>query len=161
MLVVHPLKPIFDERSRVLFLGTMPSPKSRQAQFYYAHPQNRFWRVLTALFGENIPPDNFSRKNFALNHHIALWDVLHSCEIEGASDASIKNPVPHDISIILNAAPIGAIFCTGTKSWSFYHDLIEPVCKRSAFRLPSTSPANCVVPFEQLCHTYSVILQYL
>jgi TDG/mug DNA glycosylase family protein len=161
MRVIHPLDPIYDKNSRVLMLGTMPSPKSREAHFYYAHPQNRFWRVLSALFHEEIAPENTARAEFILKHHLALWDVLHSCEIQGASDASIKNAVPNDLSIILNNAPIQALFCTGKKSWSLYHRLIEPVNGRSAFCLPSTSPANCAVSFEKLCENYRLILSFL
>ncbi len=161
MLVVHPLEPIFGENSRVLILGTMPSPKSREACFYYAHPQNRFWRVLAALFGERVPTENPARRDFILKHRLALWDVLHSCEISGASDATIKNPVPNDLSLVLQNAPIRAIFCTGTKSWTLYRRLIEPTARQSAFRLPSTSPANCAVSFEQLCESYGKILEFL
>lgn len=161
MLVVHPLEPVFDASSRVLILGTMPSPKSREAGFYYAHPQNRFWKVLAALFKSEIPFGREPRREFVLRHRIALWDVLRSCEISGASDASIKRPVPNDLSVILQRAPIQAIFCTGTKSAVFYSKLIEPVTGRQATTLPSPSPANCAVSFERLCAAYGAILAWL
>lgn len=161
MLIVHPLEPVFDTSSRVLILGTMSSPKSREAGFYYAHPQNRFWKVLAALFKSEIPFGREIRREFVLRRHIALWDVLRSCEIEGASDASIKRPVPNDLSVVLDRAPIQAIFCTGTKSAAFYRKLIEPVTKHSAITLPSTSPANCAVSFERLCAAYGAILPWL
>ena len=99
--VTHTFGPWFDEQSRVLILGTMPSPKSREDGFYYAHRQNRFWRVLPALYG--LPPlvgDIEGQKRFLTGHHIALWDVLESCDINGASDASIRNPVPNDMNVI-------------------------------------------------------------
>lgn len=159
--IVHPLEPIFDSRSRVLILGTMPSPRSREAHFYYAHPRNRFWPTLAALFHEELPVGNDARTDFALRHGIALWDVLHSCEIDGASDASIKDAVPNDLSVILNNAPIQQVFCTGTKAWSLYHRLIEPKVGLCATRLPSSSPANCAVSSERLCEAYSQILPYL
>lgn len=96
-VVLHELPPVFNEQSRVLFLGTIPSPKSREKGFYYAHPQNRFWPVLAAVFGEEIPQTTEERRAFALSHGIALWDVLASCTIRGADDQSIKDPVPNDL----------------------------------------------------------------
>ena len=161
MLTVHPIPPLYDASSRVLILGTMPSPKSREAHFFYAHPQNRFWRVLAAVFGEPVPESVPERSLFILSHRLALWDVLHSCEISGASDSSIKNPVPNDLSPILQTAPIAAVFCTGTKSATLYRKLIQPAAGLPAFTLPSPSPANCVVPFDRLCDSYKQILQYL
>lgn len=159
--VTHPLKPIFDEHSRVLVLGTMPSPRSRAEGFYYAHPQNRFWRVLSALFGEPIATTNDRRRDQLLRHHIALWDVLASCEIEGASDASISNAIPNDLSVIFNAAPIEAVFCTGAKAAELYARLCETKEGLPASRLPSTSPANATVKFEELVTAYQAILPHL
>ena len=161
MLIVHPLAPLYNSSSRVLILGTMPSPKSREARFFYAHPQNRFWRVLAAVFDEPLPPGTAERSRFILSHHLALWDVLHSCEITGASDSSIKNPVPNDLSTILKAAPIAAIFCTGAKSAALYKKLLLPVTNLPATTLPSPSPANCAVSFDRLCEAYRQILPYL
>ena len=161
MMIEHPLKPIYNEASRVLILGTMPSPKSREEGIYYGHPRNRFWKVMAYLFDEWTPLTVQERTEFALRYHFALWDVLKSCDIKGASDASIKEPVANDISIILDAAPISAIFCTGTKAHSLYVKHIEPAVRRPAFRLPSTSPANCAVPFFQLCEDYMEIKRYL
>ena len=157
MRVVHPLEPIFDEHSRALILGTMPSPKSREVRFYYGHPQNRFWRVLAAVFDCAVPTTNDERREFVLSHRLALWDVLRSCEITGASDASIKNAVANDLSVILDHAPIRAIFCTGTRAVALYHRLIEPKTGIAAIALPSTSPANCAVSFEALCAAYAQI----
>ena len=158
--VTHTFGPWFDEHSRVLILGTMPSPKSREDGFYYAHRQNRFWRVLPALYG--LPPlvgDIEGQKRFLTGHHIALWDVLESCDINGASDASIRNPVPNDMNVILSRAPIRGIFTTGTKAGALYRRLCLPLCGREAVTLPSTSPANCAVSLEQLCARYAVIRQ--
>lgn len=161
MYIIHTIEPIYDENSRVLILGTMPSPKSREAAFYYAHPQNRFWHVIAHIFGESTPQTAGGRKDFMLRHGLALWDVLHSCEIEKASDASIKSPVANDLSPILATAHIRAIFCTGAKSAELYRRLTEPKTGIPAIRLPSPSPANCAVPFERLCEEYSKILQYV
>ena len=121
MHVTHSFGAWFDDASRVLILGTMPSPKSREAGFYYAHPQNRFWRVLPMLYGEApLVGDIPKQKEFLTRHHIALWDVLDSCEIQGASDASIRNPVPNHMREILDRAPIEAIFCTGQKAGTLF-----------------------------------------
>ena len=157
MRVVHPLEPIFDEHSRALILGTMPSPKSREVRFYYGHPQNRFWRVLAAVFDSPVPTTNDERREFVLSHRLALWDVLRSCEITGASDASIKNAVANDLSVILDHAPIRAIFCTGTRAAALYRRMIEPKTGIAAIALPSTSPANCAVSFEALFASYAQI----
>ena len=118
--ILHPLEPVFDSRSRVLVLGTMPSPKSREQGFYYAHPRNRFWTVLPALLGEPIPKSVSDRKALVLRRHIARWDVLKSCTIPGAADSSIKDPVPNDLRPILSAAPIRAFFTTGGKAHNLY-----------------------------------------
>lgn len=158
MRVTHEFGPWFDAQSRVLILGTVPSPKSRAAGFYYAHPQNRFWRVLPMLFDE--PPlvgDIARQKEFLTRRHIALWDVLDSCEIEGASDASIRNPVANDMRVILRAAPIRAIFCTGQKAGALYKKYCLPQCGVAAQVLPSTSPANCAMGLDVLCEKYAVI----
>ena len=159
--VVHPLAPVWDSRSAVLILGSMPSPRSREEGFYYAHPQNRFWPVMAALFGEELPCGTEERRRFALSHRIALWDVLHSCEITGASDSSIRNPVPNDIRPILEGAPIRAVFTTGGTASRLYRRHIEPVCGRAAIALPSTSAANARTGLVALLSAYSVLLPYL
>lgn len=159
--IIHPLAPVFDAESRILILGTMPSPRSREAGYYYAHPQNRFWPVLGILFGEIPPSDREGRLSFALRHHIALWDVLASCEIEGASDSSIRNPVPNDICFLLQNAPIRAVFTTGNTAARLYRKYILPACGVEAITLPSTSPANCRIRTEQLAESYRQILPFL
>ena len=115
--IVHSIPPTFDERSRVLVLGTMPSPASRELGFNYGHPRNRFWSVMAQLAGEPLPATNERKRDFCLRHHIALWDVLAECRIEGASDASIRDAVPNKLTDITRAAPIEAVFCTGAKSY--------------------------------------------
>ena len=130
--IIHTIPPVYDRRSRVLLLGTMPSPKSREAGFFYGHPQNRMWPVLARLFGEETPTDTESRRRFLLLHQIAMWDVLSSCSIRGADDSSIRDPVPNDLRPILEQSPIAAIFCTGKKSFSLYNRYIRPVTGREA-----------------------------
>ena len=157
----HPLGPVFDSRSRVLILGTMPSPASRAGDFYYLHPQNRFWPALAALFGEEPPADNSARRAFALRHRIALWDVLAHCSIEGAGDASIREPEGNDIAGLIKKAPIRAVFATGQTAGRLYHRLCEPAAGIPAVVLPSPSAANCAMRLETLIERYRVILPYL
>lgn len=158
--VHHPLKPVSDEHSRVLILGTMPSPKSRETGFYYNHPQNRFWPVMAALFDEELPKTNDEKRALCLRHGIALWDVLAECTIKGASDGSIADAVPNDIDWLLGKAPIEAVFCTGAKAAELYGKLCEPFTHMPATRLPSTSPANAATRLPQLVEAYKVILPY-
>ena len=139
----------------------MPSPKSREVQFYYGHPQNRFWKVLAAVLGENVPQTIPEKKSLLLRHRIALWDVLATCEIDGASDSSIRNPVPNDLSEILDRASIRAVFTTGAAAWKFYTRFQKPVTGIEAVRLPSTSPANCAMDLEKLIESYQAILPWL
>ena len=159
--ITHIFDPVFDYESRILILGTMPSPKSRELGFYYSHPRNRFWPVLAKIFGEEIPKTPEEKRNFCLRNKIALWDVLKECDIEGASDSSIKNAVPNDLSVILNSAKIKAIFATGATAAKLYKKFIEPETKIPATALPSTSPANAKIKFEELVEEYKRILEYL
>ena len=159
--VLHPLEPVADAGSRVLLLGTMPSPKSREAGFYYAHPQNRFWRVLAALWGEETPAGTQERLAFARRHHIALWDVLRACSIEGADDGSIRQPEINDLRRVLDRADIRAIFTTGTKAAALYRRYCLPVTGRPAIPLPSTSPSNCRATLDELTQASRAILAYI
>lgn len=159
--ITHAFAPVFDSESRILILGTMPSPKSRELGFYYSHPRNRFWPVMANIFGEEIPKTPEDKKAFCLRHKIALWDVLRECDIEGASDSSIKNAVPNDISVILNSADIKAVFATGTTAAKLYKKFIEPKTGIPAVALPSTSPANAKISLEALAEEYLKILDYI
>lgn len=152
--VVHTIAPVYDENSRVLILGTMPSPASRAAGFYYAHPQNRFWPVLAAVYGESVPADDGARRALILSHGLALWDVLKSCDIAGASDASIQNAVPNDIPALLVKTHIGRVLCTGQTAAKLYRRLVEEKTGLPCMALPSTSPANRRVSFEALTEAY-------
>lgn len=159
--IIHPFAPVYDSQSRVLILGTMPSPKSRENDFYYGNVQNRFWRVLSIVLGSEIPADNEGKIRFLLNHKIALWDVLCECDICGAADSSIKNAVPADLNVVLRSAPVKGIFATGKAAYKFYCKYQLPKTGIEAVCLPSTSPANARMGIEELVHEYSAIKKYL
>lgn len=141
-MLTHPVEPIFNEESKTLILGSFPSIKSREMKFFYCHPQNRFWNVMARLCGSEYPQSNENKKELILSNHFALWDVIHSCEIEGSSDSTIKNVVPNDISIILNNSKVDRIFVNSKKAESLYKKYIEKEVGIKAAYLPSTSPAN-------------------
>ena len=156
---IHEIEPVFDERSRVLLLGSFPSPKSRELGFFYGHPQNRMWKVLAAVTGEDVPQTVAERRAFLLRNGIAMWDVLASCAIKGASDASIQDAVPNDLSRVLDTAPIERIYATGAKAHELYRRYLEPAYGRECTRLPSTSPANAVMGLDELIEAYRVIVK--
>ncbi len=141
-MLTHPVKPIYDENSKTLILGTFPSVKSREMCFFYSHPQNRFWRVMARICECAVPESVDDKKQMILSNGFALWDVIHSCEIEGSSDSSIKNVVPNDIRVILNHSQVDRIFVNGKKAESLYKKYIEKQVGIKAIYLPSTSPAN-------------------
>ena len=155
---IHPLDPVWDRHSRVLVLGSFPSVRSREIGFYYAHPQNRFWPVLADVFGESIPRTTQERKAFALCHGVALWDVIASCEINGSSDASIRNVVPNDIASLLNQSAIMHILCNGKRAHDLYMRFCAPVTGVSAILLPSTSAANAAWPLPKLAEAWAPFL---
>lgn len=165
--VTHGFGPVWDDRSRVLILGSIPSPSSRKAGFYYMFPRNRFWPVLAALFDQPVPePDPAVRAEFALEHRIALWDVIQECDIHGAADASITNVVPTDIAGLLDRAPIDTIFTTGRKAGQLYHRYCLPNPEEKGYRptminLPSTSPANAAMNLTDLIKAYQPIRKAL
>ena len=159
MFVTHAFQPAYDGNSQVLILGTMPSPQSVKHGFYYSHPQNRFWPLLATLYNDELPHTPEEKKLFALRHGIALWDVLASCDINGASDASIRHPVPNDFTEILEAAPIGKIFTTGKTAYTLFQKHVAPILHRDAIYLPSTSPANqALFPWDKLLETWKSLL---
>lgn len=155
--VVHPFPPLYDADSKVLILGSFPSVKSREQKFFYGHPQNRFWRVLAAVFACETPQTIDEKRAFLLSHGIALWDVIASCEITGSSDSSIKNAVANDLSPILAAADIRQIFVNGKTAERFYRKYTEPVIGRAAVCLPSTSPANAAWSIERLTEVWQSV----
>lgn len=159
--VIHEFEPVFDHKSRVLVLGTIPSPKSREQGFYYGHPRNRFWKVLAQVLEEPIPVTIDDKKEMLLRRRIAVWDVLAGCDIHGAADASIKNPVPNDLSRILKQARIRAVFATGSKAAALYRKYCEPICQLPCIPLASTSPANCRMSDAELTRQYMQIRDYV
>ena len=159
--VTHDFPPLYDAESRVLILGSIPSPKSREQHFYYGHPQNRFWRVMAAVLSESVPETIGEKRAMLLRHHIALWDSLAECDIYGASDTSIKNPVPNDIAALLKKTRIRSVFCTGATAHRYYEKYCYPETGMHAVKLPSTSPANCAVHLDKLIEAYRVIAEDL
>lgn len=155
--ITHPFPPFFRTDSHILILGSFPSVKSREQMFFYGHPQNRFWRVTAAVFHDETPGSIPEKRAFLERNHIALWDSIGRCTIEGSSDSSIRDVVPNDLSVILNAAPIAAIFCNGKQSFDCYQRYIYPSLLREAVVLPSTSPANAAWGFERLIEAWNVI----
>lgn len=197
-IISHPIPPVWTSESRVLILGTMPSPKSREAGFFYMHPQNRFWSVMAEVFGEkfeyknngvkteratssadmqksaaasknitnpDVPAAIAERRNFLLRHHLAMWDILASCEITGAADSSIKNAIPNDFTEILTESQIHHIICTGKTAYNLWQKkcavLYEPHYNLTVHSLPSTSPANAQWSKEKLIDEYKIILKLL
>ena len=158
-MIVHPIAPVFDETSGILILGSFPSVKSREAKFFYGHPQNRFWKVTAAVFGEETPQTIPEKKAFLLRNHIAVWDVIHSCDIEGSSDSSIRNVIPNDLSLILNKADIKTIYVNGKTAFRYYRKYTEKMTGRTAICLPSTSPANASWTLEKLIGEWNCIRQ--
>lgn len=158
---IHPIPPLYDADSRILILGSFPSVKSREGHFFYHHPQNRFWRVIAAVLEEQTP-DTIEEKSALLHrHHIALWDVIASCEIAGSSDSSIRRVVPNDLGPILRGAQIRAVFCNGGTSYRNYCKYTRPETGLDAVQLPSTSPANAAWTLEKLTEAWQVILPWL
>ena len=152
----HIFEPIYNESSRILILGTFPSVKSRENQFYYGHPQNRFWKVLSAIFESEPLTTVEEKKAFLLHNNIAIWDVIASCDITGSSDSSIKNVVPTDLRVILEKANIENIYANGATAAKLFRKYQEPVVGRQIVCLPSTSPANAGFSLERLIEKWSI-----
>lgn len=155
--VYHNIPPVFDKNSKILILGSFPSPKSREQRFFYGHPQNRMWKALSAVFNDKMPESIEEKRRFLVNHNIAMWDVIESCEIRGASDSSIKNPIPNNFSMIFDTADIKKVFTTGRAATDYYFKLTGDI----SFMLPSPSPANCAVSLDTLIEEYKIILDYV
>ena len=154
----HNIPPVYDSESHILILGSFPSVKSREEGFFYGHKQNRFWRVLSALLCEPLPLTVNEKKAMLHKHHIALWDVIASCEISGSSDNSIKAVIPNDIQVILKECLNIKIFVNGKTAERYYKKYMLKATGREALTLPSTSPANAAWSFERLLEAWSIIL---
>ena len=157
--IIHPIPPLFDENSEKLILGSFPSVKSREAMFFYGHPQNGFWNLLPLIFDEKIPVTIEEKSALILRHNLALWDSIHSCVITGSSDSSVKDVVPNDLSVIINNSKVTQIFCNGALSHKMYMKYIYPQTKIEAVKLPSTSPANAAFSMERLYEQWKIIAE--
>jgi len=156
--IKHPFPPLFDSDSKILILGSFPSVKSREENFFYGHPQNRFWKVMAAVLNEKAVKSIDEKRQLLLRHKIALWDSIASCEIEASSDASIDKVIPNDLSPIFETANISAVFCNGKKAYELYAKHIQPCSGYKAICLPSTSPANASWSLEELIDAYSAAI---
>ena len=157
--VEHTFSPVYDSNSQILILGSFPSVKSRDQNFYYGHPQNRFWKVLAKLTDEPLPGSIKEKKAMLLKHQIAVWDVIASCDIIGSSDSSIKNVVPSEIPKLLKESKISKIYANGDKAYRLYKKYCEEVTGIEAVKLPSTSPANAAFTLERLVEVWGSFLQ--
>ena len=157
--VDHPFGGLYREDSEILILGSFPSVKSREASFFYGHPRNRFWPMLARIFEEEEAGDIEARKELAIRHKIALWDVIASCEIRGSADSSIRNVVANDLRDILRQTQIKKIICNGKTAGDFYQRYTYPSTKIEGIVLPSTSPANAAYSLEALVKAWSGILK--
>ena len=154
----HPLNPVWNEDCKILILGSFPSAKSRETNFFYGHPQNRFWKILSYLLDEPLPQSVKEKESLLLSHHIAVWDVIASCDIVGSSDSSIKNAVANDIGFLLERSKIERIFVNGKTAERLYLKYILPKTGIEPCLLPSSSPANAAKTFSVLCDEWRKIL---
>ena len=159
-IFTHTFEPIFDKNSEILVLGSFPSVKSRENNFYYAHPQNRFWRVVASVYSCPVPKTVEEKKNMLLSNKIAVWDVIKSCEITGSADSTIKSVIPNDLSEILSVADIKKIYANGKTAHSLYNKYIKNSTGFDIISLPSTSPANAAYSLEKLIKEWKIINEY-
>lgn len=159
-IFTHTFEPIFDKNSEILVLGSFPSVKSRENNFYYAHPQNRFWRVVASVYSCPVPSTVEEKKNMLLSNKIAVWDVIRSCEITGSADSTIKSVTPNDLSEILSVADIKKIYANGKTAQSLYNKYIKKNTGVDIISLPSTSPANAAYSLEKLIKEWEIINEY-
>ena len=160
--ILHPIAPVYDAQSQVLILGSFPSVKSREEGFFYGHPRNRFWRLLAEITGEQMPVSKDEKLLLLHTHHIALWDVISSCDIVGSSDSSITNVIPNDITSILENSNVKAVITNGKTADGLYRRFIEPVTQMQPVCLPSTSPANAAWSYDRLLGYWrQALLKYI
>ena len=161
MKAYHTFGPVYSPQSRILILGSFPSVKSREQGFYYGHPQNRFWKLIAALLGESEPHSIEEKKALLLRRHIALWDVIESCSIEGSSDQSIRDVVCNPLQQVTDCSEIRQVFANGKKAFDLYEKYGKEKTGLPCQKLPSTSPANAAYSMEKLREAWSVIVEFL
>ncbi len=157
----HEFDPVYDKNSKILILGTFPSVKSREMQFYYGHPQNRFWKLLARLTNWPQPTTIPEKKEMLLKNNIAIWDVIQSCEIAGSSDSSIKNVIANDLTQVLSDSSITRIYANGKTAEKLYNKYVKPQTGIDVIPLPSTSPANAAYSLDRLAASWTKILEVL
>ena len=157
--IKHTFEPVWNEQSEILILGTFPSVKSRENQFYYGHPQNRFWKLLAGIYEEPVPETVDAKKELILKHHLAVWDVIGQCDITGSSDSSIRNVIPCDLTKILQKRSIHTIVANGAKAYDLYQKHQQPKTGILAQKLPSTSPANAAWSLDRLQQAWRAVLR--
>ncbi len=155
--LTHGFGPLYGADSEVLILGSFPSVKSREQAFFYGHPQNRFWKIAAAVFGEKVPVTIDEKRAFILQNRLALYDVIEECEIRGSSDSSIRAVVPADLGPILRGSRVRRIFVNGQTAGKYYQKYLEPVTGIEATVLPSSSPANAAWSLEKLIAAWKVL----
>lgn len=155
--IVHGFAPVWDERSRVLVLGTLPSVKSREQNFYYGHPRNRFWRVLAALYGRAVPQSAEEKTALLISCRVALWDVVRECDIRRSADSSIRNAQPNDIRPLLAGSQIRAVCTNGSTAHALYRKHLLPLTGIEDLPLPSTSPANAACSLDELVERWAIL----
>lgn len=156
-MIVHPIPPLYGKNSKILILGSFPSVKSREAEFFYGHPQNRFWAVIAAVLGKEKPKTIEEKKRLILENNLALWDVIGSCEIVGSADSTISNVTANDLSVIISNTSVDRIFVNGKTAEKYYNKYTYPKTGIKAVCLPSTSPANAAWNFEKLVDAWKSI----
>lgn len=157
MIANHTFEPVYNENSKILILGSMPSMKSRENRFYYSNPQNRFWDILATIFEVEKPQTVAEKANLVIENNLALWDVLKTCEIIGSADNTIKNPVVNDINSIINQSKIEFIYTTGKTATNLYNKYCLVDTKIESKYLPSSSPANAKFGLKELVEAYKII----
>ena len=159
MTEIHPIPPLYSKNSEILILGSFPSVKSRENEFFYAHPQNRFWKVLSAIFNSPLPQNTDEKKELVLKNKLALFDVIKQCEIKGSGDSTIKNIIPNDLSPIIENSNIKHIFLNGKTAEKYYKRYIAPIIDIEFTTLPSTSPANAAYSLDRLIEEWKIIIK--
>ena len=157
--IKHTFEPVYNEQSKILILGSLPSVRSREQGFYYGHPRNRFWKVISEILQCPEPITIEEKRMMLLEHHIAIWDVIDNCDIKGSSDSSIRNVVPTDVPKILTNADIKQIFANGKTAGQLYRKWLEPVTNQEIVDLPSTSSANAAFSTDKLIEVWKEQLQ--